>query len=233
VLPQLIKLKGVALNLLFPQFCVGCGRDGAFICLECVNKLPHIEPPVCLKCGIPIIENSFCDACANWAADIDGIRAPLRFEGIIRESVHQLKYQNLRAISATLAEMLREFLVVNPVSADLLIPVPLHPKRLRERGYNQSALLAQELSKSIGIPVDEKSLVRTRYSLPQARTKSVAERHLNVVGLFECSADTVRGKNILVLDDVTTSGATLNACATALKQAGAVAVRGLALAKEI
>ena len=233
MLPQLIKLKGVALNLLFPQICVGCGRDGAFICPECANKLPHLEPPVCLKCGIPVSDRFYCPACINWQADIDGIRAPFRFEGIIRESVHQLKYQNLRAISATLSEMLHKYLVANPINADFLIPVPLHPRRLRERGYNQSGLLAQELSKSIGIRVDETSLVRTKYSLPQARTTSVSERHRNVIGLFECTPDKISGKNIIVVDDVTTTGATLNACATALKQAGVVSVRGLALAKEI
>jgi len=115
----------------------------------------------------------------------------------------------------------------------VIIPVPLHHKRLRERGYNQSDLLAQELGKLSEIPVDGKSLVRTKYSVPQARTASVVERHRNVIGLFECVTDSMQGQNVIVIDDVTTSGATLNACATALKRAGAASVWGLALAKEI
>jgi len=126
-----------------------------------------------------------------------------------------------------------EYLENNPVDGEVLAPVPLHPRRLRERGYNQSALLAKELGKLIGIPVDETSLTRVRYVLPQARTGSVEERRANVSGVFECRGDNVRGKKVIVIDDVSTSGATLNACASALKAAGAVAVWGLTLAREI
>ncbi len=233
MLPQLTKFKGVALNLLFPQYCVGCGRDGAFICSGCAAALPHIEPPLCPRCGIPESSGGLCHNGVHWTAEIDGIRAPFRFEGIIREAIHQFKYQNLRAIATTLVEMLRLYVDANPVKADILMPVPLHAKRLRERGYNQSGLLAQELSRRLGIPVDEKSLIRTRHSLPQARTTGVAERHRNVIGLFACSSVAVQGKNVMVIDDVTTSGATLNACAAALKKSGAASVWGLALAKEI
>jgi len=233
VLPQLTKLRGVALNLIFPQFCVGCGREGAFICVSCRRSLPRIEPPICPRCGRPQTGSALCDSCFDWRADIDGIRSPFRFEAVVREAVHRLKYGNLRAVAQPLAVLMSEYLENNPVDGEVLAPVPLHPRRLRERGYNQSALLAKELGKLIGIPVDETSLTRVRYVLPQARTGSVEERRANVSGVFECRGDNVRGKKVIVIDDVSTSGATLNACASALKAAGAVAVWGLTLAREI
>jgi len=233
VLPQLTKLRGVALNLIFPQFCVGCGREGALFCGSCLKSLPRIEPPICPRCGRPQQEPTLCNSCFQWQADIDGIRSPFRFEGTIREAVHRLKYGNLRVIAMPLALLMNEYLGNCPLDGELLMPVPLHARRLRERGYNQSALLAAELGKLTGLPVDDTSLVRGKYVLPQARTGSVAERRANVAGVFACRGNAVNGKRVIVIDDVSTSGATLNACASALKAAGASAVWGLTLAKEI
>jgi len=147
--------------------------------------------------------------------------------------VHRLKYANLRAIAAPLAELMMRYLENETMRADLLVPVPLHPKRLRERGYNQSALLAGNLGRLVGVPVDETALAREKYILPQARTGSVEERRANVAGAFMCRGNQVNGKKVMVIDDVSTSGATLNACASALKAAGAPEVWGLTLAKEI
>lgn len=147
--------------------------------------------------------------------------------------MHRLKYSNLRAVAAPLAGLMIKYLADEAIGPDLLAPVPLHPKRLRERGYNQSALLAGELGKLAGLPVDGSILVREKYVLPQARTGSVEERRANVRGAFVCRADAVKGKKVLVIDDVSTSGATLNECASALKSAGASEVWGLTLAREI
>jgi ComF family protein len=147
--------------------------------------------------------------------------------------VHQLKYNNLRAITVELARLLFEYLKINPMDGDILIPVPLYHKRLKERGYNQSALLALELGKLASIPVDSAGMVRERYAVAQARTRNVEERRRNVAGVFQYHGEGVRGKNVIIIDDVSTSGATMNACAAALKAAGAVSVWGLALAREI
>jgi competence protein ComFC len=233
VLAQLTKLRGAALNLLFPQFCVGCGKEGTFLCDSCLQSLPYLEPPICPRCGRPQSNGGLCRNCQEWQADIDGIRAPFRFDGVIRSAVHQLKYRNLRAIAQTLAQLMSEYLGNNPLSGDVLVPVPLHNSRLRERGYNQSALLAKELGALINLPVDETSLIREKFVIPQERTTSVEERRANVVGVFACRGDGVHGKRVLLIDDVATSGATMNACASVLKSAGAVAVWGLALAREI
>ena len=233
MLPQLTEFKGAALDFLFPRFCVGCGKEGAFICKSCRTTLSQIKSPVCPKCGKPQINESLCSGCVNWEADIDGIRSVLRFDGVIRKAIHEFKYKNLRAITADLAQLLNEYLVESPVPCEIFVPVPLHHKRLKERGYNQSALLAKELGRLMGLPVNEFTLVRSSYNLPQAKTANVEERKQNVSGVFSCLDEVLHDKQVLLIDDVATSGATLNACALALKMAGVKSVWGLTLAREI
>ena len=116
---------------------------------------------------------------------------------------------------------------------EVLVPVPLHSRRLRERGYNQSTLLARELGKLVVLPVIDNSLCRIKDSLPQARTTAIEERRDNVKGAFACRDEALKARNVILIDDVCTSGATLEACALALKAGGAIPVWGLTLAREI
>ncbi len=164
---------------------------------------------------------------------MDSIRAPFLFEGVIRAAVHEFKYRNLRALAPALAGLLHDYLTANPVPGDVLVPVPVHRKRLRERGYNQSALLARGLGRLSGLPVVEDCLVRLIYTPPQARSSGINERLSNVAGAFACRDGRLQGKSVILIDDVSTSGATLNTCAVTLKAAGASAVRGLVLALEL
>ena len=233
VLPRLTKFKGIALDLLFPQYCIGCGREGSLICAACYQSLPQIKPPFCPGCGRPQNSEILCPGCTSRPAAIDGIRSPFRFEGAVRQAIHKLKYQNLRALAVPLAKLLQEYLASTSMPVDVLVPVPLHKKRLRERGFNQSALLAQELGKLNDLAVEEGCLIRTRHSTPQARTSSVDERWRSVADAFACRGEKLQGKQILLIDDVSTSGATLDACALKLKAAGAKSVWGLVLAREI
>jgi len=233
VLPQIARLKGTALDFLFPRRCVGCGKEGSFLCQSCRQLLNEITPPVCPRCGLPRLNGKLCHVCADRQLEIDGIRSPFKFDGVMRQAIHQLKYQNLRALAAPLAELLREYLLNNHLPAEVLIPVPLHQKRLRERGYNQSGLLARELGRLISLPVVDDCLIRQKYTSAQARTDSLAERSSNVDGAFACLDSRMQDKRVLLIDDVSTSGATLDACAAALKAAGAAQVRGLVLAREI
>ncbi len=131
-----------------------------------------------------------------------------------------------------LARLMYDYLVNNPIPADVLVPVALHRQRLRERGYNQSGLLAVELGRLAGLPVVEGCLVRQRYTAAQARTSNVTERRQNILGAFACRDNRLRGKQVLLIDDVCTSGATLDSCAVALKLGGAASVWGLTLARE-
>jgi len=169
----------------------------------------------------------------SWRAEIDGIRSPFRFDGVMRQAIHQLKYKNLRALAVTLAGFLHDYLVTNPMPGEVLVPAPLHQKRLRERGYNQSRLLAQELGKLINLPVVDDCLVRQKHTPPQTRASTVDERRGNVADAFACRDRRLQDKRVLLIDDVSTSGATLDACAAALKAAGASSVWGLVLAREI
>jgi len=233
VLPQVSKLGEKALNLLFPQWCIGCGKEGAYICTSCRRTLSAIMPPLCPLCGRPQPSSVLCPGCIAWQAQIDGIRSPFRFEGVIQQAVYQLKYRNLRALAAPLAGILSGYLAANPLPGDVLVPVPLHRKRIRERGYNQSGLLAKKLGKLIDMPVMDNCLVRYENTPPQARTDTVEERKTNVSGAFSCLDERLKGRQVILIDDVSTSGATLDACAAVLKESGAESVWGLVLAREI
>jgi ComF family protein len=233
VLPQITVLKRVALDLLFPRWCIGCGREGGYICRTCRQRLPVITLPICPVCGRPQAQGVLCGDCRDTPVQIDGIRAPFVFDGIIRQAIHELKYRNLRALASLLAGWLYDYLVAKPLPADVLVPVPLHRKRLRDRGYNQSALLAKELGRLSGLPVVVDNLVRRRYAVPQARSAGIAERQRNVAAAFACPDGRFRGKQVLLIDDVSTSGATLDACAGVLKDSGAATVWGLVIALEL
>ncbi len=151
----------------------------------------------------------------------------------MRQAIHQLKYRNLRALVVPLAKLLRDYLITNPVPGEILVPVPMHQKRLRERGYNQSGLLARELGKLTDLTVVDDCLVRQQHTPPQARTSTVDERRSNIADAFVCRDQRLRNKQVLLIDDVATSGATLDACAAVLKASGAASVWGLVMAKEI
>ncbi len=184
-------------------------------------------------CGKPQPSGILCPGCVGWQGRIDGIRSPFQFDGVMRQAIYQLKYRNLRALAAPLAKLLDDYLSTNPMPGEVLVPVPLHLKRLRERGYNQSSLLARELGKLTKLPVVDNCLIRQRHALPQARTSTVDGRRSNVADAFTCGDYRLRDRQVLLIDDVSTSGATLDACAAAIKAVGTTSVWGLVLAREI
>jgi ComF family protein len=233
VLPPLASFKRAALDLFFPQKCIGCGEEGEVICPQCRKSLTKIVPPICPVCGKPQMNGILCQVCVNGNSHIDGIRSPYRFEGTIRETIHQLKYKNIRCLGEPLAGLLYTYLKRNPLDFDVIVPVPLHDKRLRERGYNQSELLARELSNLTKVPVVNDCLKRSKYILPQAKTQSVDQRRQNVDQAFSCVNSSLKNARALLIDDVCTSGATLDACAQALKSGGAISVWGIVLAREL
>ena len=227
------KLIELAVDSFFPRRCVGCGKGGGFLCSECLGKLPRLVPPLCPHCGRPQASGIVCPSCRQRQTKIDGIRSLFRFDEVVRKAIHELKYRNLKAISPCLAELLADYLRSNPLPGEALVGVPLHPRRLRERGYNQSSLLARELSRRIDLPVIEDCLIRVKQAQPQVRAVDVEERRRNVADAFVCRDEKVSGKQIILIDDVCTSGATLESCAAALKNKGAASVWGLTLAREI
>ena len=226
----LSRVVGAALDLVFPPTCAVCSTEGRFLCKGCETSLPRLQKPSCLMRASPGAA-SLCSWCARTAPASDGIRAPYLMEGAVRDMVYSLKYRNLRASAPKLARLMTGYLESEPMPAKVLMPVPLHSRRERERGYNQSELLSRELSNATGIPLETGSLRRTHNTPPQVSMESPDERRLNIQGAFDCASnvDTVE---VLLIDDVITTGSTISACARALKDAGASSVWGLALARQ-
>ena len=218
-----------AVNLLFPLTCVVCHREGEFICGGCEGALPRLNQPYCRECALPDTRG-VCRWCAQEPLDLDGIRAPYVFEGPIREAVHSLKYRGVRAAAPSLGRLLARYLSEYPLPGNLIVSVPLHSRRMRSRGYNQSELLARSLGKEAGLPMQSNSLARVRNSAPQVGA-SRDQRRANVEDSFLCRAG-LAGAEVLLVDDVATTGSTLSACASVLKDAGASSVWGLVLARE-
>jgi competence protein ComFC len=227
------QLQNEVIKFVFPGVCIGCGKFSDFICIDCARKLPRLLPPLCQKCGKPEPSAQYCPECWKKQSGIDGIRSVFIFEGIIRTAIHELKYYNLRSISGLLGEYMASYYTENNMGGDFILAVPLHAGRFRERGYNQSELLAEKLSVLTGVPVLNGAVARVIDNKPQARTVSIEERRRNVEDVFKCEDGSVYGKEVIIVDDVCTSGATLEACAKALTKAGAKRIFGFTLAREV
>ena len=203
-----------ALDLLLPSRCVGCGASGSYLCAEC---LATAEPATTLP--------------LRPSALLAGLVVPFAYAGAPRNAVRRLKYSGLRAIAPSMAEPMAEALAAAVQSPFVLMPAPLHRKRLRQRGYNQTELLAREVSRNLGVPLRVDVLTRKRDTPPQVSTRSRAERMLNMADAFHADDPPV-DEAIVIVDDVTTTGATLEAAARALRNAGASQVYGLAFCRE-
>ena len=227
-----VDVTGWLGNVIFPPHCVVCGRGGAWLCAECQETFAPISRPLCERCGHPITCGTLCSRCQVQPLAIDSIRSVYRFEGALRDSLHEFKYDGVKVLAKPFGRMMGDYLDANPVPSDVVIPVPLHKRRLRTRGYNQSALLAREIALSVGLLWDTKALVRQRETAPQV-SLSKLQRRTNVDGAFVCIDESLRQRRVLLVDDVCTTGATLEACATALYEVGVGAVHGLTLARAI
>ena len=173
-----------ALDCLFPPICVGCGRIGEYICVDCAAHLQFLHGPLCPRCGQPQSSGMLCPSCAACESTISSVRSVFRFEGVVRHAIHELKYHNLRAIAPTLAAYLVAYASETNTVCDLIVPVPLHPQRKHRRGYNQAELLAHEIGEATGMPLSIRSLRRTKAGTSQARTGSMSERWRNVADAF-------------------------------------------------
>ncbi|MDE2843123.1 MAG: ComF family protein [Chloroflexota bacterium] len=223
-----------AVNLVLPTYCLGCGIQGDVLCPACATTLPRLEPPFCDICSDPGIAG-VCRPCRLQSrfltANLSGIRSPYLMEGPLRKAVHSFKYGNARVAADCLGNLLADYFRDNSLPGDVLIPVPLHRSRLRQRGYNQSELLAKVVGKASGLPVETGLLTRVLNAPPQAGSPDVNRRRTNTSGAFRCGTNTT-GLACILVDDVCTTGSTLGACAGALAEAGASSVWALTLARE-
>lgn len=217
------------LDVVYPQRCAGCGARGSWLCDHCDAAFDRFVGPVCFGCGIP--QSIGACRCNELPMSIECVRSIGPYGGWLRRAVIQVKYHGewarVRDLGPLLAHASTDLL-----PADALVPVPLHPSRRKQRGFNQTEKLAESLSRIVDVPV-ELLLQRTRRTTPQVRLDA-SGRHANVAGAFALSpGGIVTGKRLLLVDDVITTGATLGACADVLYAAGASSIGVVTVAREL
>lgn len=245
------QTRDFLLDLLFPVECLGCGREGIWICPDCFNAIQVRRQNSCFGCKKPNLFGEICPDCRK-SYYLDGLWIAGDYENkILAQAVKKLKYNFIKGITPFLADFICRYLGdnFNPEESgikanlksthsfnfldrekSLIIPVPLHIKRENWRGFNQSALIAEQMAKNLGFKMLSGHLVRFKNNRPQASLKE-AERLSNIAGCFKWQGNKLNGENIILVDDVATTGATLNECAKALKAGGAGEVWGLVAAK--
>jgi competence protein ComFC len=247
------KTRDFIFDLLFPIHCTGCGTEGRWLCAPCFNKLKFKSDYRCLTCKKPTTDSNFCPNCQENSCLEEILIASDYEDRIIADLIKNFKYRFARDIDKILGRFLFLFLsyeirkynyakisgvyskgVVKPIWHDLnniyLVPVPLHIKRKKWRGFNQSLLLSEYLSGSFNWPIIKNSLIRTKNTIPQAHLRE-QERKENISGCFSWHGGMLEEKNIILIDDVVTTGSTLNECAKVLKANGAGEVWGAVVAK--
>ena len=237
------SLKNVALDSLFPIFCLSCRKEGFWLCENCLAEMKILDFQVCPACEDSITDKGFlCFACRETRKlHLDGLIAAVSYENpAARKMVHNFKYRFVSDISEPLAKLICRALIRNDAALpDFIIPVPLHPKRLRWRGFNQSLLLAKHISDKLA-PLMEIEILdilqRKKFNRPQMQIKNYQERLKNMQNIFALLPDTnldlIKNKNILLIDDIATTGATLEECAKVLKSAGAKKVFAAVVARQ-
>ncbi|GIV66116.1 MAG: amidophosphoribosyltransferase [Bellilinea sp.] len=222
----------IAMDWLYPPSCAACKKHGERLCASCQSQvIPIDHQRACPICDLPGASD-ICPDCRSTTPAFDQLRSYAVYEGVLRQTIHHLKYENDLPLADTLSRFLISLIRQQNWQVDLICPVPLSPQRLRERGYNQSALLAQLLGWAISTPYSNKALFRTRETRSQVGL-SAEQRRENVRGAFSALANLVRDKTILLVDDIATTSATLSACAEALKIVGARKVYAITLARTV
>jgi ComF family protein len=242
-------IKKIALDVLFPIHCLFCKRYGQWVCNDCLKKIIVLSEQVCPYCEKNISPSGrICQDCKikflknnrNYSLDLLIVSIKYSQEGISR-IIHYFKYSFIKDLGDPLAGIVSQAIISNNIPLpDLIVPVPLHPRRLRWRGFNQSEVLAQNISQDLTpgfqIPVLSNALVRKKYTPAQMKIKNYQERQQNVKNIFSLNpainSKTLKEKNILIIDDVSTTGATLFECARALKDGGAKKIYGAVIARQ-
>lgn len=218
------------LDLLLPARCGACGRLGQWLCPACRDSCRRLEEPLCPRCGVELpFVNSSCGCRARLRA-LRRLRAAAAYEGPLEKAIHRLKYEGWRPLARPLASLIADRVTVDGLAAAVLVPVPLHPARLRDRGFNQADLIAAELRRRLRLEAAPGRLVRLRDTPSQVGLDRL-RRAANVLDAFAWEGQDLDGAAVAVVDDVATTGATLEACAAALKRGGAGPVTGLTVGR--
>ena len=238
--PGLI-FKGL-INLIYPLCCQTCGlklelTNTRYLCESCWNKISKNQSPFCIKCGMTLPgsaqEKPQCGGCSKKDYVFTRAWSTGLYQGILKECIHLLKYGKKVFMAVPLGKLMADFInrYLDLGNIDLIIPVPLHPARLREREFNQSALLAEQINKRFNIPLSLNNLVKTRPTRPQTGL-SGKERLANIQLAFKIKNSSLFSeKNVLLVDDVFTTGSTINECSNTLLRSGINNIYVLTLAR--
>lgn len=240
---KLSSLSYIILDFFLPSSCTSCNSPvGGFgiphFCTTCWNDFSLLQGPVCPRCGRPFESpetlthspGHLCLSCRNELPHFDQSVSVGQFEGALREAIHTFKYKPCRSLGKPLSRWMAKNIGFEP-GIDIVMPVPLHKRRLRQRGFNQALLLAHGISKRYGLTLSFDNLARTRHTKPQVEL-SGKDRIANVAGAFSLRRpELIADRSVVLIDDVFTTGATLNECSRALKDAGASRVMALTLAR--
>ena len=212
------------LGILYPQTCCFCGKVSKEpVCKECKGEIAYIEEPICKKCGKPIRyeENEYCSDCETTKFHYEQGRSVWLHTGKVRWSIYQFKYYNRRIYGKFYAQELFRLhgQWIKSKGIDVIIPVPLHKKKKRLRGYNQSELVARHLGRLMNIPVNERAVIRVRNTKPQ-KELSHKERRKNLQDAFQLTKHWKGEKNVLLIDDIYTTGNTIDSVAKLLREKG-------------
>lgn len=222
-----LSITNKLIELLFPRCCPVCGDivlpKGNLICKECFKKLCFIKQPACRKCGKEVLAESaeYCFDCTRHKRSFDYGIALLNYGKVEKESMIKIKYKNKREYLDFYAEAIsiRYQKILLRMNAEALIPIPVHPSRKRQRGFNQAEILADQISLRLGIPVWKETLLRNKKTEPQKKLDAV-QRLKNLEQAFVVQQDLKQVQSVILVDDIYTTGSTMEACTRALKAAG-------------
>ena len=223
------RLWSLALDAVFPPRCVTCRAWGAFVCAACAEQMVRAQHPRCGVCWQPSADTR-CEVCRHAEPAFTAVRSVYDFSGPARALVHALKFGGVSALAPEMAVQMSELLRGWRPDVSAIVPVPMAGVRKRKRGYNQSELLAREIGRLTGVPVITSAVVRLA-GPAQVEQPDADARRRNARGAFRAGRAKLAG-DVLIVDDVTTTGATLDACSRALQSAGADRVFGLTFARE-
>ena len=245
-LNPLQNTKTLILDTLFPMHCVSCDQEGSFLCEKCFTQIELLDFQVCPKCEKLIVaKGGSCDRCKQGSPALANLAVATKYkDNNLSKLVHLYKYNFVESLHLPLGRLLVKIILKTGLPLpDLIIPIPLHPRRLRWRGFNQSELLANYVAENLApgfpIPVVPNLVIRQKYTPPQMQIGKYAERRKNMQDAFAFNnklygnqPDFLKNKRILLIDDIATTGATLFECAKVLKQNGAKKVFGAVLARQ-
>jgi len=221
---QVSDLSDSLVNFLLPPVCAGCGKVGALVCSECRGQVQWVREPICLSCGKPgDVLVGLCNNCYRHPPSTRQIRAATLHVNPVRRILHLMKYQGYFALADPLATIMFQAWPRWQTQIDIVIPVPLHTERKRKRGYNQAELLVKSMGKKTNWDIVPEALIRRKRTTPQVGL-TINQRQRNVRGAFTADESIVSEKRILLVDDVCTTGATIDSAATELLEAGAFSV---------